>query len=392
MTIYKVGSLFAGVGGICLGFKQASDPEKRFELTWANEFDKYVAQTYRKNFDHRMIEGNIKKIINPNLDIDPKKDEKTDIDYEEGRQYIIDNPVDILTAGFPCQTFSIAGNQQGFDDNRGNLFYSIIDLLNLYITEYGEDHLPRVLFLENVKNLVGHDDGRTFRIIRNELEELGYHISYKVLNTADYTEIPQNRERIYLVCFREEQDFNNFNLFENIDDYRINRTEEERINHIRNILDLDITIETHKKYYYTREKYPHYFITEEEYENIDEAERKDNRINLTEQITEQYQFYQLRRGMYVRQNQSGLCPTLTANMGTGGHHVPIIRVSDGIRKLTPKETFSLQGFPVNENYDIPDRYTHINRPYADGRLYKQAGNSVTIPIVNIISQHILEVL
>ena len=117
---------------------------------------------------------------------------------------------------------------------------------------------------------------------------------------------------------------------------------------------------------------------------------KKEKINLNIQIDEMYEFYQCRRGMYVRKNQSGVCPTLTANMGTGGHNVPLIKVNDGIRKLTPKETFKLQGFPIDNGYKLP---TVINgRPYPDSQLYKQAGNAVSVPVIQMLATDLLELL
>ena len=129
-------------------------------------------------------------------------------------------------------------------------------------------------------------------------------------------------------------------------------TKEQRKEYIRNILDLHLTKDDLNDYYYTKDKYPHYFLTQEEYLNIPESKRKNERINLDEEITEAYEFYQVRRGMYVRKNKNGVCPTLTANMGTGGHNVPLIRVNDGIRKLTTDETFKLQGFPIGNGYSL----------------------------------------
>lgn len=121
-----------------------------------------------------------------------------------------------------------------------------------------------------------------------------------------------------------------------------------------------------------------------------DEERRDERINLDEQITEFYQFYQVRRGMYVRKNQSNVCPTLTANMGTGGHNVPLIRDNYGIRKLTPAETLRLQGFPVGEGYKMPEMYN--GRKYSDSYLYKQAGNALSVPVIKLIATEILKVL
>lgn len=117
---------------------------------------------------------------------------------------------------------------------------------------------------------------------------------------------------------------------------------------------------------------------------------KIERINLTEQINEKYQFYQLRRGLYVRKNKSDVCPTLTANMGTGGHNVPLVLVSDGIRKITPKEAYKLQGFPIDNGYKLPLIFE--GRNYPDSQLYKQAGNAVSVPIIKLLATEILKVL
>ena len=156
----------------------------------------------------------------------------------------------------------------------------------------------------------------------------------------------------------------------------------ERIASIKNIVDYDLLKENNEKYYYTKEKYPKYFIEDDS--------NSTDKINLTQQIDEMYEFYQCRRGMYVRKNKSGVCPTLTANMGTGGHNVPLIKVKDGIRKLTPKETFKLQGFPVDNGYELP---TKINgRNYPDSQLYKQAGNAVSVPVIEFLAEEILKIL
>ena len=133
-------------------------------------------------------------------------------------------------------------------------------------------------------------------------------------------------------------------------------------------------------------KYHHYFVTEEEFKNSD----KNTRINLGEQVDEMYQFYQCRRGMYVRKNMSNVCPTLTANMGTGGHNVPLIKVNDGVRKLTPAETFKLQGFPVGDGYKLPEE--HKGKKYSDAQLYKQAGNAVSVPVITMLAEEILRTL
>ena len=161
----NVGELFAGIGGIGLAFKQAG-----FDIGWANELDKKAYLTYSKNFNNYAVNEDMRK-VNP-------------IDLRS---------VDVLAGGFPCQSFSIAGYQKGFNDERGNLFFDILNFIDVL--------RPPVIFLENVKNLLTHDCGRTFKIIQGELSTAGYYIKHKVMNTAEYSDVPQNRERLYIVCF-----------------------------------------------------------------------------------------------------------------------------------------------------------------------------------------------
>lgn len=163
----KVGNLFAGIGGIDLGFHQAG-----FEIVWANELDKDACKTYRLNFpDTKLFECDIRK-----LDVS------------------LLSKVDIITAGFPCQPFSICGNQKGFSDNRGNLFFDIMRITDAV--------KPQIIFLENVANLVEHDKGRTFNVIHNELVSRGYYLRYLVADACDYG-IPQHRTRTYILAFRD---------------------------------------------------------------------------------------------------------------------------------------------------------------------------------------------
>lgn len=410
---FTVGSLFAGVGGICKGFQNARTDREHYELIWANEIDEFACETYRTNFNHILLQGDIEKILHPNrideeiadirVDIEQEEDVNKRIILEKKLNALLENrdaeferytnlhaqilaqPIDVLNGGFPCQAFSIAGEQQGFNDPRGNLFLSIVDLIEQLGDRF---YKPRVLFLENVKNLQSHDNKRTYRIIKNRLEECGYTIYEKVLNTMEFSNLPQNRERIYIVGFRDHADAERFDFFnpEQLDQRKIHKTSEERAEDIRNIIDYSLTIADSERYYYTREKYPHYFMSEEEFDNSG----KEVRINLDEQVDEMYQFYQCRRGQYVRKNKSDVCPTLTANMGTGGHNVPLVRVRDGIRKITPKEAFKLQGFPIGNGYELP--VTYNGRPYSDSHLYKQAGNAVSVPMIQMLAQAILEII
>lgn len=377
---YTVGSLFAGIGGICRGIVSAGYGNDGFKLIWANEIDEYACETYRTNYNHTLLEGDINLVLNPS-------DSDNEEYYEELHKIIKSQKIDVLNGGFPCQAFSIAGYRRGFEDERGNLFWSIINTVKL-LEKYHEK--PRVLFLENVRNLVAHDNGNTYKVIKSEIEKLGYTVKEKVLNTMYFSELPQNRERIYIVCFRDKADADKFTMFDgdNIEEYKLEFTKSEREKQIKKIIDYDK--KAPEKYYYTKEKYPHYFLTEEEYNAQDPSKRKERRINISEEIVEMYQFYQLRRGLYVRKNQSNVCPTLTANMGTGGHNVPLIKDNYGIRKLTPAESLRLQGFPVGDGFEMPIKYK--DKSYSDAALYKQAGNAVSVPVIKLIATEILKVL
>ena len=343
INTYNVASLFAGVGGICLGFKNAKVKDKSYQLVLANELDKNAAITYKHNFKHDLIHMDINEALKT------KKSELTK------------HKVDVLTAGFPCQAFSIAGERQGFKDPRGTLFWSIIKYIKLLEKTVGK---PRILFLENVKNLKTHDDGNTYKTIIKSLNDIGYKTKDAVLNTYKYCELPQNRERIYIIGFLNENDYKNFTFFDNLSAYKTyNLTKKEKVANIKKCLLKKVD----EKYFYSKERYPQYYN------------------ELSKGITKKYEFYQFRRCQYIRKNMSGVCPTLTANMGGGGHNVPLIYVSKGkVRKLTPYETFALQGFFLYKDYSLPS--------IADSHLYKQAGNAVSVPIVKLIATEILKIL
>lgn len=243
---------------------------------------------------------------------------------------------DILLAGFPCQAFSIAGYRKGFEDTRGTLFFDVARIIKY--------HKPKVVFLENVKGFVGHDKGNTFKIVKQTLVDLGYKVYAEVLNTKDYG-IPQNRERIYIVAF-----------LNNTIEFSFPKKEELELQ-IHDFLEKNVE----NQFYYNNKPL---------YEKI-----KNDVINKDT-------VYQWRR-QYVRENKNKVCPTLTANMGTGGHNVPIIRDNQGIRKLTPKECVNFQGFDVD--FEFPSDLALSHR-------YKQAGNSVTVKVIEKIAQEIKNVL
>ncbi|TKJ17160.1 DNA (cytosine-5-)-methyltransferase [Candidatus Woesearchaeota archaeon B3_Woes] len=164
--------LFAGIGGIRLGFENAG-----FNTVFSNDFEPACKETFDLNFDNSpLIIEDINKV-----DIDSIPD------------------FDILLAGFPCQPFSIAGHRQGFKDSkgRGNLFFRIVEII--------EQKRPKVIFLENVKNLKTHDNGKTFKIIKETLKEAGYFVKSKIVNSMIHGDLPQNRERILIVGFLDEE-------------------------------------------------------------------------------------------------------------------------------------------------------------------------------------------
>lgn len=307
-----VAGFFVGVGGIELGFEN-----KGFNVIWANEIDEKASITYKLNHDHNLVVGDINNI---------KSEDVPD--------------VDILLAGFPCQAFSIAGHQKGFKDERGNVFFELARII--------KDKKPPIIFLENVRNLVSHDRGNTYKTIVGILNKYGYHIKAEVMNASEYGNIPQNRERIYIVGFQNKKHYENFSFPDKIP---LTTT-------LNDLIEYDKIVDD--RYYYTKEKYKFYELLEKE-------------------MVKKNTLYQWRR-VYVRENKSNLCPTLTANMGTGGHNVPLILSDHGIRKLTPRECFNLQGFP--KDFKLPD--------LAPSHLYKQAGNSVVVTVIERIAEKIIQ--
>lgn len=316
--ILRCASFFAGVGGIDLGFEK----NKLFKVVYANEIDPYPCKTYELNSDIKVDCRDIH---------DVKAEEVPDFD--------------VLLAGFPCQAFSVAGYRQGFEDEkgRGTLFFELIRIIKV--------KQPPIVFLENVKNLVGHDNGNTFRVIREALEANGYHVSPMVLNAMEYGNIPQNRERIYIVCFKDEEIYRRFHFPMPV----------PLTTKLTDIIDFDTKLD--EKYYYREGKY-----------------KGDIYKKLVEAMDDDQAIYQWRR-KYVRKNKSGVVPTLTANQGEGGHNVCLIKTKNGIRKMTPHECFNTQGFPTD--FKLPD-------DMSDARLYKQAGNSVCVSVIERIADNIAE--
>jgi DNA (cytosine-5)-methyltransferase 1 len=310
---YKTLDLFAGIGGVRIGFERAG-----FETVFGNDFDPYCKATYDLNFKNTPLRvADIAKV---------KSSELPDFD--------------ILLGGFPCQPFSIAGYRRGFlDTGRGDLFFEIVRIIR--------DKKPKAIFLENVKNLKSHDKGKTFKIISDALADLGYHVKVQVLNSMDYGNVPQNRERVYIVGFKSKAQYEAFEFPKTT---QLKKT-------VLDMLEKDVP----EKYYYTHSSL---YST------------------LKDSITKEGVVYQWRR-KYVRENKSGVCPTLTANMGMGGHNVPLIKDDKGIRKLTPRECARFQGFP--DSYKLP-------KELADTKLYKQFGNSVTVTVIEKVAKELKKAL
>ena len=309
---HTVGSMFAGIGGICLGFRQAG-----FDIVWANEKDAAACRTYRHNFgDEYLIEANIKKV------------DKKDIPK-----------FDILTAGFPCQPFSVAGSQKGFNDVRGNLFFQIIDVAKVA--------QPTIIFLENVANLIDHDNGKTFITMFNALSEIGYMLRYRNLSANEYGNLPQTRNRTYVVAFKDE---NICSLFKYPDTTELTTS----------IFDI---IDRH-----TKQKDVYYYSDKNDafYKYMTSKVKRDDSI---------YRVHD--SGIHIAKNQT--CPTLTASMGTRINRVPIIIDDFGYRKLTVRECLDFQGFP--KEYSFPSGTTIE-------QAYKQIGNSVCVPVIKKIAEQI----
>ena len=307
-------SLFSGIGGIDLGLLQSG-----FETIYANEKDHHACITYRNNFsNHNLVEADIKEINTHSI---PK--------------------ADLLAAGFPCQPFSVMGLQRGFHDPRGNMFFEIMRI--------AADIKPKVLLLENVKNLLFHDNGKTFRTIFNTLSELGYGVKYSVQNSATHGNIPQERSRMFITAFLDHDMMNAFSFPDEIPLTR-------KINDI-----IDRSVKHSDVYYYKNNN---------KYFNL-----------LNKRITDKTSIYRIDdSGVATRKYK--LSPTLKANMGTYHDRVPIIRDDFGIRKLTPYECLALQGFP--------EKFIYKGIPIEAA--YKQAGNTVCVPVVQRIGKLLFDVI
>lgn len=294
--------LFSGTGGFSVAFENLNVENRTI---FANDLLDSSQKTFLLNFPHT--------------------------EFQRADIFDIKNNVpkcDVITGGFPCQPFSIAGKRLGFEDERSRPIFDILSILNRINPEF--------FILENVKNLLTHNKGESINMILDQLSN--FYIQYKVLDASVHTGIPQHRERLYIVGSKRKRLYDL--EFEMIDRLPVQHFLEENVT---------------SKYYYTNNSTIYPLL-------------KDIQKGV---------FYQYRR-TFLRENKSGVCPTLTHNMGTGGHNVPIIRDVHGPRKLTPRECFNLQGFP--SKYSLPK--------LSDAKLYSLAGNAVNVKMVEMIMKRV----
>lgn len=310
---YKFIDLFAGLGGFRIALESLGA-----KCVYSNEWDKAVCQVYKDNF-RDYPDGDITKV-----------DEKKIPDH------------DILCAGFPCQAFSISGNQRGFEDSRGTLFFDVARIV--------KEKNPKVVFMENVKNFASHDSGKTLMVVKKTMEQLGYSFFYKVLNAKDYG-IPQKRERVYMVCFRKDMKVEDFeyphkiNLTKHVEDYLIK--DEKEVSNLW--IDRD---DMHMKK-----------IPDNKYSC------KPIRLGTVNKGGQGERIYSVK----------GTAITLSANGGgvfakTGGYYI-----NGKTRRLHPRECARIMGYP--DSYIICQ---------SQNQAYKQFGNSVVIDVLQYIAVKIGE--
>ncbi len=312
---YRLVSLFSGIGGLDLGFEFAG-----FNCIWANDFDKAACQTYRANVGSQIEEGDIRLL----------------------KDHIPDH--DILIGGFPCQPFSTLGKLQGFDDekNRGTLFFEIMDIVT--------KHDTKVIVLENVKNIVTHDKGNTFKRIKEELDKAGYFFNYKVLNSQDYG-IPQRRNRVFIVCFNKKYFKDALFVYPEPEPLKITT---------QDLLDNDV-----------EEKY---FLTEKISHTILGEGTKGYIVKPTIDLPISKTLTATMHKMHRASQDNYVTDQINYDRNVSDKNKRI-----NIRKLTPNECRQLQGFP--------SEWTQV---VCDGAAYKQFGNAVTVDVAYKVACKVME--
>lgn len=323
---YTFIDLFAGIGGFRLALQNVG-----CKCVFSSEWDKNAQETYLLNYGEMPF---------------------GDITSEENQSHIPEH-FDILCGGFPCQPFSICGKKKGFEDTRGTLFFEICKIV--------EKHHPKCLFLENVQHLTKHDHGRTFRVIVNSLNELGYNVSYKVLNAKDFG-LPQFRERIFIVA--------SLNSF-----FDFNKVKISKPCKLEDFLDSDGDFEVLDKAEYTL--LPENLVKKQDksglifcgYRNksIWKKGIRPNALHLSRCHRQPNRIYSVK----------GNHPTIPSQE-TSGRFFIYLPEKDIVRKLTINECYRIMGFPDN----------FIKHPVI-GSQYKQIGNSVAVPVIQAIAEQIL---
>ena len=319
----KIGTDFSGIGAPEQALKKLGI---KYKSVFACDIDKYAKQSFLANYNTE------------NWYDDITKRDHTKTPY-----------CDLYVAGFPCQAFSVAGKRKGFNDTRGTLFFDLFQYIKL--------QRPKYFILENVKGLVRHDKGNTFKVIMDSLESLNYTIYHKVLNTKDYG-IPQNRERIFIVGFSDTHTF-------------------EWPEPIELKLKIEDLLQDNVKSKYKVDK--KYYLTNDQINKIHQYNKKHNKkidftfkdfITYIKNGVEWIADVRADMGLRIRKNRMSPCLTTSST--------PIIKRRK-IRRLTPLECLRLQGFPDS-----------FERVVSDSQIYKQAGNSMTVDVMAAIIKQVLE--
>lgn len=319
---YTFIDLFAGIGGFRKGFEEAG-----FKCVFTSEINKPCQEVYEANFGEIPF-GDITQ-IEPN-----------------------DMPnFDILLGGFPCQPFSISGKKMGFEDTRGTLFFDICRII--------DEKKPKVVVLENVKHLIHHDKGRTFKVILKSLMDLGYNVTHKILNAKDFG-LPQNRERIFIVASKKHY-------------FDFSKLKEKKKTILRDFLDTEGEFEFLDKSEYTLIDSPKYqdsglLFVGYRNKNIWKKGIRENTEHLSRVHRQPNRIYSI----------DGTHPTIPSQETSGRFFIYIPEL-DAVRKLSLNECYKIMGF--DENFK---RHSTI------GEQYKQIGNSVAIPVIRAIAESIKE--
>ncbi len=319
---YKFIDLFAGIGGFRKGFQDAG-----FKCVFTSEINTQCQQVYETNFGDKAF-GDITQIA------------PTDIPN-----------FDILLGGFPCQPFSISGKKMGFEDTRGTLFFDICQII--------EKKQPSVVVLENVKHLIHHQKGNTFKVIKNALIDLGYNVVHKILNAKDFG-VPQNRERIFIIATK--------NYY-----FNFAQLKREKKVILRDFLESEGNFEFIDKSEYTLIEKPKHqesglIFVGYRNKNIWQKGVRANTEHLSRVHRQPNRIYSI----------DGTHPTIPSQE-TAGRFFIYIPELDAVRKLTITECYKIMGFESNF-------IKHSNL----GEQYKQIGNSVAIPVIRAIAESIKE--